>query len=108
MLDFNFSEMLVVVVIALVVIGPKELPRLLYKLGQWVGKARAFVANFQNQIEEMGRESELARLREELELANQKLAHSGRDPNRTIHSATEDAPPGASAEPGSPPAPDKP
>ncbi|MDI9407772.1 MAG: hypothetical protein QM523_00830 [Candidatus Pacebacteria bacterium] len=93
MFDFALSEVLVVVVVAMVVIGPKELPRLLYIMGQWVGKARRFVAQFQSQIEEMGRESEVTKLREELELANQKLVKSGIDPTLSIHNNSPTPPP---------------
>ncbi|MEI9886656.1 MAG: twin-arginine translocase TatA/TatE family subunit [Rhizomicrobium sp.] len=41
MLDFSWSHILVLLIVALVVVGPKDLPRLMRIVGQWMGKARA-------------------------------------------------------------------
>ena len=41
MLDFSWSHILIVLIVALVVVGPKDLPRLMRIVGQWTGKARA-------------------------------------------------------------------
>jgi len=59
MFDFSWSEILLVAVVALVVIGPKDLPRVLRNVGIWVGRARAIAREFQGQIDQMVRESEL-------------------------------------------------
>jgi Tat protein translocase TatB subunit len=59
MFDFNWGEMMLIGVVALVAIGPKELPRALRTLGQWVAKARRMANEFQNQFHEAMREAEL-------------------------------------------------
>ena len=51
MLDVGSSELLMIVIVAIVVIGPKDLPRALYKLGQVLGKARAMSRHFRSGIE---------------------------------------------------------
>lgn len=55
--------MLVIAVVAIVVIGPKELPRALRTAGQWLGKARGLARDFQRHVDDMVRESELEELR---------------------------------------------
>ena len=65
--DIGWWEFLVFIIIAIVVVGPKDLPRMLRIMGQWVGKARALAREFQQSLEEMARESELEELRKEVE-----------------------------------------
>ena len=52
MFDIGFSEILVIFVLALVVLGPEKLPRVVRELGRWVGRARAMARQFQEQLEE--------------------------------------------------------
>ena len=63
MFDIGWSEILVIAVVALVVIGPKELPGVLRMVGQWMGKARKMAAEFQGQFREAMREAEMADLK---------------------------------------------
>src|ERR1700742_2152709 len=63
MFDIGWSEILVIAVVALVVIGPKELPGVLRMVGQWMGKARRMAAEFQGQFQEAMREAEMADLK---------------------------------------------
>ncbi len=51
MFDFGFSELLVIFVVALVVLGPTRLPGLVHKVGRWVGKARSMAREFREQLE---------------------------------------------------------
>jgi sec-independent protein translocase protein TatB len=60
MFDIGWSEL---VVIALIAIGPKELPGVLRMVGQWMGKARKMAAEFQGQFNEAMREAEMADLK---------------------------------------------
>lgn len=53
------SELLIVAIVALVVIGPKDLPKVMRWVGQWVGKARAMARHFRSGIDTMMREAEL-------------------------------------------------
>ncbi|MEQ9638947.1 MAG: Sec-independent protein translocase protein TatB [Alphaproteobacteria bacterium] len=64
MLDIGWTEMLVIAVVAVVVIGPKELPRALRTAGQLLGKARGLARDFQRHVDDMVRESELDELRQ--------------------------------------------
>jgi sec-independent protein translocase protein TatB len=52
MFDIGFSEILVIFVVALVVLGPEKLPRVVREVGRWVGRARAMARQFQEQLEE--------------------------------------------------------
>ena len=52
MFDFGFSELLVILVLALIVLGPEKLPGVVRKVGRWVGRARAMARQFQEQLEE--------------------------------------------------------
>ena len=59
MLGLDFSELLIIGVVALIVVGPKELPQLMRTVGQWVAKARRMASEFQGQMNEAIREAEL-------------------------------------------------
>src|ERR1700730_12410644 len=52
MFDIGFSEVLLIFVIALVVLGPEKLPRAASQVGRWVGRARAMARQFKEQLEE--------------------------------------------------------
>ena len=62
MFDVAPTELMLVAIVALVVIGPKDLPRVLRMVGQWVGKARRVAGQFRSGFDEMIRESELAEM----------------------------------------------
>jgi len=59
MLDIGWSEMAVIAILALIVIGPKDLPRVMRTMGHWVRKARSVSREFQSSVDEMMREAEL-------------------------------------------------
>jgi sec-independent protein translocase protein TatB len=63
MFDIGWSEFVVIAVVALIAIGPKELPGVLRAVGQWMGKARKMAAEFQGQFQEAMREAEMADLK---------------------------------------------
>ncbi len=63
MFDIGWSELVVIAVVALIAIGPKELPGVLRMVGQWMGKARTMAAEFQGQFQEAMREAEMADLK---------------------------------------------
>jgi sec-independent protein translocase protein TatB len=60
MIEFSWGHILVIAVVALIVIGPKELPTVLRTAGQWMGKIRRMAAEFQGQFQEALREAEMA------------------------------------------------
>lgn len=59
MLDIGWAEMAIIAVVALIVLGPRELPKVLRTVGQWVGKARALAREFQDGINQIAEEAEL-------------------------------------------------
>ncbi|MEO8112779.1 MAG: Sec-independent protein translocase protein TatB [Phenylobacterium sp.] len=65
--EIGASELLVIAVVALIVVGPKDLPKLLRKLGQFMAKLRGMAAEFRASFDEMARQSELDELRAEVE-----------------------------------------
>jgi sec-independent protein translocase protein TatB len=66
MFDVSWTEMLVIAVVAIIVIGPKDLPRALRAAGRWVGKAKRMGREFQNQFNEALREAEIDTIRKEV------------------------------------------
>src|SRR6266849_8932765 len=70
-LDSGWSELLLIGVVALVVIGPKDLPKALRVAGFWVRKARTLSREFQSSVEQMVREAELDEMRQELKKASE-------------------------------------
>jgi sec-independent protein translocase protein TatB len=71
LLDFGWSELMLIGIIALVVIGPKDLPKALRVAGFWVRKARTLSREFQSSVEQMVREAELDEMRQELKKATE-------------------------------------
>ncbi len=70
-LDLGMSELLLIGVVALVFIGPKDLPKALRVAGFWVRKARTLSREFQSSVEQMIREAELDEMRQELKKATE-------------------------------------
>jgi sec-independent protein translocase protein TatB len=73
--DIGWPELLLIGVVALVVIGPKDLPRALRTAGFWVRKARTLSREFQSSVEQMIREAELDEMRQELKKATEFDIH---------------------------------
>jgi sec-independent protein translocase protein TatB len=65
--DIGGTELLVIAAVALIVVGPKDLPVLLRKLGQFVGRLRGMANEFRASFDEMARQSELDELRKEVQ-----------------------------------------
>ena len=83
---FSWSHILILLTVALVVVGPKDLPRLMNMAGKWVGKARNMANEFKKSFDEMARQSELDELRAEIEKlkADDPIADVTRDLNHEI------------------------
>ena len=67
MFDIGWGELLVIGIVALIAIGPKELPTVLRSLGQWMGKIKRMANEFQGQFQEALREAEVADLKKQAE-----------------------------------------
>src|SRR5881227_3871485 len=88
MFDIGWSELVVIAVVALIAIGPKELPAVLRTIGQWMGKARKMAAEFQGQFQEAMREAEMADLKKSFDEV--KEAASGFAGNNLMTSLQRD------------------
>lgn len=88
MFDIGWSELVLIGVVALIAIGPKELPGVLRMVGQWMGKARKMAAEFQGQFQEAMREAEMADLKKSFDEV--KEAASGFAGNNLMTSLQKD------------------
>ncbi|KQT31201.1 hypothetical protein ASG29_14580 [Sphingomonas sp. Leaf412] len=98
MFDIAPSELLLVAFIALVVIGPKDLPKAMRVVGYWVGRARAVGRQFRSGFDEMVREAELEEMEKKWKAENERIMRE--------HPAPAPAPAVDTAEPTALPAPD--
>ena len=94
MFDVGFSEVVIIAIIALVILGPERLPKVARTIGFWVGKARRMVADVKSDIDREMRESELADLRklgdEISEVKNEVQSAAGKVADDTgVESAVE-------------------
>jgi sec-independent protein translocase protein TatB len=88
MFDIGWSELVLIGVVALIAIGPKELPGVLRMVGQWMGKARKMASEFQGQFQEAMREAEMADLKKSFDEV--KEAASGFAGNNLMTSLQKD------------------
>src|SRR5262244_2333635 len=87
MFDIGWSELVVIAVVALIAIGPKELPGVLRMVGQWIGKARKMAAEFQGQFQEAMREAEMADLKKSFDEVKEQIASAFGEPVTPTESA---------------------
>jgi sec-independent protein translocase protein TatB len=81
MFDIGWGELLLIGVVALIAIGPKELPGALRTLGQWMAKLRRMASEFQNQFHEAMREAEMADLKKQVDdMTSQAQNYANFDP----------------------------
>ena len=81
MFDIGWGELLLIGIVALIAIGPKELPGALRTLGQWMAKLRRMASEFQNQFHEAMREAEMADLKKQVDdLTSQAQSYANFDP----------------------------
>jgi sec-independent protein translocase protein TatB len=97
MFGIGWSEFVVIGVVALIAIGPKELPGVLRMVGQSLGKIRRMANEFQGQFQEAMREAEMADVRNEIEDLGTSAADVANidpvgDANREIERALDDTP----------------
>ena len=104
MFGFDWSELMIIVVVALIVLGPKDLPRALYQLGKWTRHARRITGEFQRHVDDIVRQAELEDVRKTVQDAAKSLDVRGQvaehvntvlDPVKDIKQAFDKAAPGA-------------
>jgi sec-independent protein translocase protein TatB len=90
MFDIGWGEFLVIGIVALIAIGPKELPTVLRTVGQWVTKLRRMASEFQSQFQEAIREAEMADLKKEVdEMTEKATSYAHFDPIGDIRKEIE-------------------
>jgi sec-independent protein translocase protein TatB len=89
MFGIDSPELLVIAIVALVVIGPKELPGMLRSWGKWMAQMRGMAAEFRGHVDEMVRQSELDEVKKQLE-GPSGLDLKSLDPTREIKSAIQE------------------
>ena len=105
MLDIGPSELLLIVIVAVIAIGPKELPGALRAAGRWIGQMRRMSAHFRNGFDAMIREAEMKDLEEKWEAQNAKIMreHPADAPPEAEPTGAYPSPPSPSASPPAPP-----
>jgi sec-independent protein translocase protein TatB len=102
MFDLGWQEFLLVALVAVVVVGPKDLPRVVRTVSQWIRKARSVASEFQGSLEEMAREADLDDVRKQVQAVSRdgigKSLEKQFDPDGDIRSSIEDARKSADAE----------
>ena len=90
MFDIGWQEIIILMLIALIVVGPKDLPRIVKTAGQWMGKARGYARDFQRTIEEAADATEIDAVKKEIDEANRELATAKRDVNEGADAVKRD------------------
>jgi sec-independent protein translocase protein TatB len=103
MFDIGWSELLVVGIVALVVIGPKDLPKVFRAAGQMIAKVRAMAGEFQGQFQDAMREAEIADLKKEAENLAQSARAAVENPIQSIQNDIQKSiePPDSASPPSS-------
>src|SRR5262245_4915647 len=84
MIDITSSKLLILGIVALLVIGPKDLPALLRTIGKYMGIIKRHAAEFRSQFDEAMRESELAELKKEVEKVGTETEAAMRSAEQTV------------------------
>jgi sec-independent protein translocase protein TatB len=107
MFDIAPSELMLVALVAIVFIGPKDLPRAMRFVGQWVGKGRTMARHFRSAMDEMVREAEMAEMEKKWKAENERIMREHADLMASVTAPAEalPAPPSAAAEVAEPLAP---
>ncbi len=89
-LGLSIGEIIILVLLALIVVGPKDLPHLLYKAGHFIGRLRAMASEFQYAMSDIVHEQEIKKAKDSLD-NQQKLTHTAAPPP-TINKTDSDNP----------------
>ena len=90
MFGIDSSELLLIAVVALVVIGPKELPALLKTWGKWMSQMRGMASEFRGHVDEMVRQSELDQVKKQLESSISGVDVAALDPTKEFKQHLQD------------------
>lgn len=87
-IGFGGGELFVLVILAIIIVGPKDLPKMMRTVGRLIGQARGMAKDFQRSFDEMGRETELEELRKEI--SSLKDANPVEDVRKEIRNVERD------------------
>jgi len=90
MFGIDSSELMLIAVVALVVIGPKELPGLLKTWGKWMSQMRGMASEFRGHVDEMVRQSELDQVKKQLESSISGVDVASLDPTKEFKQHLQD------------------
>ena len=112
MFDVGYSELLLIAIVALVVIGPKDLPRVMRTVGHWVGRAREMARHFRAGVDTMMREAELEEMEKKWREENERIMRDHPlaqpfDPEAPSSGPESEPPAATDADTSPPPADDK-
>src|SRR3977135_4006706 len=92
MFDLGWGKLVLIGIVTLIVIGPKELPGALRTMGQWMTKVRRMATEFQNQFQDAIREAELSELKKEVDdMAAKAANYTNFDPIEDVRKDIEKA-----------------
>ena len=92
MFDIGWSELVVIGIVALIVIGPKELPGVLRALGHWMTKIRRMASEFQGQFQDAMREAEMSDLKKDVDDLSKQAENFGHfDPMESVQKEIDSA-----------------
>ena len=89
MFDIAWSELALIGGVALVVIGPKDLPKVMRTMGHWTRKARMLAGEFQRNIDDMMKETELDEMKRQVQAVNAEALRQQMDVSSDMRSMTE-------------------
>ena len=92
MFDIGAAELLVILIVAVVVIGPKDLPLAMRTAGRWIGKMRRISAHFRSGIDAMVREAELEEMEKKWKAQNEEIMRRSAALTTGAHGAEAGAP----------------
>ncbi len=108
MFDVGWQELFIIMLVALVVVGPRELPRVLRTITLWARRARQMAREFQDGLEDLAREADIADIKRKLEQEAETIVDQSRsiDPGRSIDTMARDVQDSMPTLPATPPAPE--
>lgn len=101
MFDISFTELLLSLVVALIVLGPERLPKVARTVGRWTGQARAYLRNLSSEID---RETQFAEIKRQLEQAQKLVRDEAQSMRESVEQVVDDStrePPVGTDEPAS-------
>lgn len=90
--QFGFLELILIAVVALIVVGPKDLPRMMRQAGRMAAKAKSMAAEFTAAFDQMARETEMEELRKEIDALKKDnvVAQAKRELDETVKPISDD------------------